>query len=1415
MKKIALFFLAVVAGITAVSCVREELAVYDDSQAVAPVINSFTVNDDGDVSVTFTPGIMGQSFNEKMPVNHSLVLLKADDKEANRVLTSSVDGNVITLTNRSLSRGLATLGYVDGDVVKSVSISLRASLQEQARDNGLNGFMESAERVTLADVLVVLPQDSPYKEYTKLSDWTLIGSIPAYEISWDKDLVMWTDGQHNHVAAHVTLGKDDEVKFRKDKAWDVNLGGEFGGLDSEFDVAQDGANIKVGAEGVYDIFFNDETKKAWVSEAFDPYPAYTKSSDWSVTGSLKNYEISWDDDIAMISDGTSHLALGVSLAKEDEFKFRKDKAWDVNLGGTFGELGAEFSVSQDGPNIKVGEEGDYDLLVNPEAGTAMVSEASGAKVSYVVKAEEPVEPEEKGWGIVGDFNGWANDVEMTEVEGIWTARFNNTAKEDGSNGAFKFRKNAGWDENLGAPGDKEPVEITLGEPIALAAGGKNFSAPAGLYEVVLDLTDEAAPTATFTSLDMYSLIGKINGSSWDTDFEMTGADGVYTSDVVYINGGFKIRHNMSWADENTYGAESADFVPTVGTAFTAAQPGKDITLAAGNYRVRFTLATLEVLITSVDYELPEIDLSQYTELPEMAGAETWGLIGPAQPGGWSTDTDLQKIQDEPEIWAVMNIALQGDKFKFRGNDEWADYDLGGGEFALNEPIVMTKGGGDMKVELGVYTVYLYPTYGVAYFTEGTGDVPLPPAKPELWSLIGTINGSSWDQDFDMTNTSGDKWEIKGVDIAESDEFKLRADHSWDANVGGPEGNDKSTLNPDDAYDVYKPVLGEAFAAGDKNIRIGVKGTYNITFDYAAMTITIRDAGSVVENMWGVVGTINGWGNDGPDVVMEEEGLFVVARNVALTTSDEIKIRFNNDWADNRGGKSVAGVPVKAVAGGDNIKVGADGNYDVYYRPDNEVLIVNQAGADLVYWGVVGTINGWGSDGPDHILYVNDDLKLQSDEFEITASDQFKIRQNEDWAVNRGGAFAALDEAFEVAQDGANIAPGRDGKVQVVYDAAAETITLKGEFTGDAPAFPENVYAVGADTDWSGTYLLVGGNGKYKGFGYLSGEFKFRPNADNWDGAWGTGGEGKIALGADNLPAPATAGYYMMDVDLNELTYNLTLISTIGIIGPAQAGGWDSDTDMTYNATDGTWEAKAVTLSAGDMKFRANDAWDINWGGSLDALTQGGDNIAVQAGTYDIVLYALCDGQAKATLTAVSAPVASGITIDGDFSDWANVTTGVAAESDEAALKEWKVAFDETYLYFYIKTDNREAMWNKGRYMYVNLDLDNDSTTGFTHDSVPGLEAYTYFYMYGGTSDAPAIIASPAGKIAIGTDSTSSFSLEENSCAGVITATVVETEVKLLRSAFDIKKGTTIGVNLWGNKGASDLKSQFVKVAIDK
>lgn len=76
------------------------------------------------------------------------------------------------------------------------------------------------------------------------------------------------------------------------------------------------------------------------------------------------------------------------------------------------------------------------------------------------------------------------------------------------------------------------------------------------------------------------------------------------------------------------------------------------------------------------------------------------------------------------------------------------------------------------------------------------------------------------------------------------------------------------------------------------------------------------------------------------------------------------------------------------------------------------------------------------------------------------------------------------------------------------------------------------------------------------------------------------------------------------------------------------------TYVPYNAETkelGYWEAKDITLASGEIKFRANDDWAINWGGDTNALTQGGANISVEAGTYDIKLYAWANGYAKCEL----------------------------------------------------------------------------------------------------------------------------------------------------------------------------------------
>lgn len=188
-------------------------------------------------------------------------------------------------------------------------------------------------------------------------------------------------------------------------------------------------------------------------------------------------------------------------------------------------------------------------------------------------------------------------------------------------------------------------------------------------------------------------------------------------------------------------------------------------------------------------------------------------------------------------------------------------------------------------------------------------------------------------------------------------------------------------------------------------------------------------------------------------------------------------------------------------------------------------------------------------------------------------------------------------------------------------------------------FAEYIYEIGNESGWATSHPLAGLNydGQYTGFSYLNGEFKYKPNADNWEGDFekvsGDCYEGTLSeSGASNIDA-IPEGFYMMQVDLVNMTYKHTLISTIGVIGDATADGWNSDQDMTFDSTDGSWNISGITLTDGTIKFRANDAWDINWGGSASALYANGDNIAVTAGTYDIKLIPVCDGLSTCTLTA--------------------------------------------------------------------------------------------------------------------------------------------------------------------------------------
>ena len=185
-----------------------------------------------------------------------------------------------------------------------------------------------------------------------------------------------------------------------------------------------------------------------------------------------------------------------------------------------------------------------------------------------------------------------------------------------------------------------------------------------------------------------------------------------------------------------------------------------------------------------------------------------------------------------------------------------------------------------------------------------------------------------------------------------------------------------------------------------------------------------------------------------------------------------------------------------------------------------------------------------------------------------------------------------------------------------------------------------LYMAGDANGWATNDYLAGEDGvHFTGFMYLNQNgFKFCTQPE-WKGT-NYGANFDTAADAANITMTEAAGYYKVDVDLESKSYVLTPITTIGIIGSASPNGWDSDVDMTYvpynkdtKEVNGYWEVKNITLSAGEIKFRANDDWAISWGGELDNLTtKNGGNITVEAGTYDIKLYAWAEGYAKCVMT---------------------------------------------------------------------------------------------------------------------------------------------------------------------------------------
>ncbi|MCX6284371.1 MAG: SusE domain-containing protein [Bacteroidetes bacterium] len=149
------------------------------------------------------------------------------------------------------------------------------------------------------------------------------------------------------------------------------------------------------------------------------------------------------------------------------------------------------------------------------------------------------------------------------------------------------------------------------------------------------------------------------------------------------------------------------------------------------------------------------------------------------------------------------------------------------------------------------------------------------------------------------------------------------------------------------------------------------------------------------------------------------------------------------------------------------------------------------------------------------------------------------------------------------------------------------------------------------------------NGLYEGYiwmGIDNALFKYC-QGNSWSTNWGDdGADGTLNPNGANI-ASGPHGYYKLNVDLPNLKHTF-LRTAWSLIGDATPGGWNTDTDMTYDTIAKTWSA-TLSLTAAGLKFRANHAWDLNYGddgSNTGKLSSGGANITVAAaGNYTVIL----------------------------------------------------------------------------------------------------------------------------------------------------------------------------------------------------
>lgn len=525
--------LAAAVGMTA-ACQKEEIVTFNPENVVAPVLHAVedvvVTVDNKSEAVRFTWD--AADFGVKAQVYYSLDMARGD-KKVN--LFSGVSGTSMNVSYDNINNKAFNDLEIPSGEAGEVTFTLGAKLNV-------------GETFYAAPVAAKVTPTAAEKVYPNV--W-VIGNYCGW--AHDASLYLWNFAEDGDVfMGMVDFGAGDEKTGGFKITPEANWNSEFGGTGTA-DV--DPASIPVVTSGGSDIK-NFTTMRFYHFSLSTTALTLTKNYAFNQVGII-GLNGDWENDIVMeYSKNKQRFYADIDVPAATEMKFRMDADWGVNFGGDIKAL------SNGGDNIPV-EPGQYRVYFDMNNLGAITctfdAKMYGQEESAGTTTPEPT-PTVQGWGLVGEYNGWGGTPDvMLSSDGTYLV-----AKGVELSGQVKFRKDADWAVNFGAPGDVEPVEIAVNTELELVAGGKNFTIAAGTYDVYLDevnakawfINDGTYPGGGAAKVESeWGLIGSLVAcNNWGNNVKLF-VDGDYSvaKGVEFAAGDqFKFRKGEAWGVELTY-----------------------------------------------------------------------------------------------------------------------------------------------------------------------------------------------------------------------------------------------------------------------------------------------------------------------------------------------------------------------------------------------------------------------------------------------------------------------------------------------------------------------------------------------------------------------------------------------------------------------------------------------------------------------------------------------------------------------------------------------------------------------------------------------------------------------------------------------------------------------------------------------